>query len=188
MPNLAANGQNAKNDRRFARTQESLLTAFRELILSRGYEAVTVSDVVERANVGRSTFYEHYEHKEDLFRQSLLAIVPPLADAVCAEGDRKHLEFVVRHFWEARTVLVSLIGGSGRSVMARFLADEIEARLARRQTMKRATLPLPLIAAEIAEAQIGLLVAWIASQDVAAERVAEALAASSQAIATAAGA
>lgn len=62
-----------------------MLTAFRDLILSRGYDAVTVSDVVERANVGRSTFYEHYEDKEDLFRQSLRAIVPPLADAVCAD-------------------------------------------------------------------------------------------------------
>ena len=36
------------------------------LVLEKGFEAVTIKDIVERANVGRSTFYTHYTGKEDL--------------------------------------------------------------------------------------------------------------------------
>lgn len=189
MPKPPASGQKAKSDRRFARTQDDLLTAFRDLVLSRGYDDVTVSDIVERANVGRSTFYEHFENKDDLFRHSLRSIVPALADPVCEECDRTRLDMVVRHFWDQRDVVPTMTVGSARVVMIGYLAEEIETHLARRrrETKRAPALPLHLIATQIAEAQCGLLLAWISSNGVPAERVAEALAGSSQAIATANG-
>jgi AcrR family transcriptional regulator len=189
LQNPAATGQKRKSDRRFARTQDDLLNAFRDLLLSRGYDDVTVSDIVERANVGRSTFYEHFEGKSDIFRRSLRRIVPELADAVCEDCDRARLDMTVRHFWDNRDVLPTVTAGSARVVIIGYLAEEIETRLAtRRRLANRITaLPLHLIATQIAEAQFGLLVAWIASSGVPAERAAEALVASSQAIAAASG-
>jgi AcrR family transcriptional regulator len=53
-------------DRRILRTRRSLLDALVGLILEKGYEAVTVQDVIDRADVGRSTFYAHFHDKEDL--------------------------------------------------------------------------------------------------------------------------
>lgn len=53
-------------DRRVERTRQSLQNALSELILEKGYEKVTVQDVINRANVGRSTFYAHFEDKEQL--------------------------------------------------------------------------------------------------------------------------
>lgn len=38
-----------------------------ELVLERGYDLVTVQDIIDRADVGRSTFYSHFRDKEDLF-------------------------------------------------------------------------------------------------------------------------
>ena len=156
------------------------------MVLSRGYDDVTVSDIVERANVGRSTFYEHFESKNDLFRHSLGSIVPALADSVCEDCDRARIETVVRHFWDRRDVVPTMTAGTARIVMIGYLAEEIEARLARGPQAKHTpALPLHLIATQIAEAQCGLLTAWIASHGVPAERVTEALAASSRAIAAA---
>jgi AcrR family transcriptional regulator len=54
-------------DRRIQRTRQLIQNALLELILEKGYEAVTVQDVIDRANVGRSTFYVHFQDKEDLF-------------------------------------------------------------------------------------------------------------------------
>lgn len=54
-------------DRRIQRTRKLLQDALLELILEKGYEAVTVQDVIDRANVGRSTFYAHFQDKESLF-------------------------------------------------------------------------------------------------------------------------
>ena len=53
-------------DRRVQRTRQLLQTALSELILEKEYEKVTVQDVIDRANVGRSTFYSHFEDKEQL--------------------------------------------------------------------------------------------------------------------------
>lgn len=54
-------------DRRVRRSRQLLQEALLALILEKGYEAVTVQDVIDRADVGRSTFYAHFHDKEDLF-------------------------------------------------------------------------------------------------------------------------
>jgi len=54
------------NDRRVQRTRRLLHEAFISLILERGYDAVTIRDVVERAGVGRSTFYTHFADLEEV--------------------------------------------------------------------------------------------------------------------------
>jgi AcrR family transcriptional regulator len=53
-------------DRRVQRTQQLLQSALIALIQERGYEALSVQDIIDRANVGRSTFYAHFDNKEDL--------------------------------------------------------------------------------------------------------------------------
>ncbi|MDO9302291.1 MAG: TetR/AcrR family transcriptional regulator [Anaerolineales bacterium] len=53
-------------DRRIQRTRQGLQDALLALILEKGFDAVTVQDVIDRANVGRSTFYAHFQDKEDL--------------------------------------------------------------------------------------------------------------------------
>src|SRR5258708_19807740 len=56
----------AKEDRRVGRTRKLLEDAVHDLIVEKGYEAVTVQDIIDRANVGRSTFYAHYTDKQQL--------------------------------------------------------------------------------------------------------------------------
>ena len=53
-------------DRRIQKSKKYLSDAFIALILEKGYEAVTVQEIIDRANVGRSTFYAHFESKEQL--------------------------------------------------------------------------------------------------------------------------
>ena len=53
-------------DRRIQRTRQALQNALSELIMEKGYEKVTVQDVIDRANVGRSTFYAHFESLDQL--------------------------------------------------------------------------------------------------------------------------
>ena len=55
-----------KADRRVQRTRQLLQGALIALIQEKGYEALTVQDIIDRANVGRATFYAHFDNKEDL--------------------------------------------------------------------------------------------------------------------------
>ncbi len=56
----------AKLDRRVQKTQHALQQALIELILEKGYDNVMVQDILIGLIVGRSTFYAHYQDKEDL--------------------------------------------------------------------------------------------------------------------------
>lgn len=58
-------------DRRVARTRRTILAAFAELVQQRGYDTITVQDVILAADVGRSTFYQHFRCKEDLILSRL---------------------------------------------------------------------------------------------------------------------
>jgi AcrR family transcriptional regulator len=53
-------------DRRVQRTRELLRGALFALIREKGFEALTVQNIIDRANVGRATFYAHFDNKEDL--------------------------------------------------------------------------------------------------------------------------
>src|SRR5260370_13805530 len=55
-------------DRRIVRTRATLQHALNSLILKKRYEAITITDICDAANVGRSTFYAHYTSKDDLKR------------------------------------------------------------------------------------------------------------------------
>jgi len=66
-------------DRRVRRTRELLRSAFRELIHEKGYDRITVQDILDRADVGRSTFYAHYRDKEDLLRSGFEEVHAALA-------------------------------------------------------------------------------------------------------------
>ena len=61
----------SKIDKRVRKTQEALRDALLVLIVERGYEKISVQDILDRADVGRATFYLHYRSKEDLLRRSL---------------------------------------------------------------------------------------------------------------------
>ena len=56
-----------KTDRRIMRTRNLLGRALMSLLQERNFEEISVQDVLNRAGVGRSTFYVHYRDKNDLF-------------------------------------------------------------------------------------------------------------------------
>jgi len=60
-----------KDAPRLSRSREAMLDAFRVLLIERGYEKMTVQHVLNRAHVGRATFYAHFRNKRDLLDSSL---------------------------------------------------------------------------------------------------------------------
>jgi len=66
-------------DRRVRRTQDLLRRALLSLIQEKGYARITVQDILDRADIGRSTFYAHYRDKDDLLRAGFHDIRAALA-------------------------------------------------------------------------------------------------------------
>jgi len=173
-----------KPDRRVERTRLALLNAFRDLILGSGYDRMKVGDIISAADVGRSTFYEHFESKDDILKQSLSRPFGILADTVGKSYVPAHLVMMLEHFWENRRLARVVFSGTPRRVAARRLAELIEERLsAELRGGAKPVIPIPLVAAQLAEAQLGLIEAWVTGKPAcSADALARALALGARAI------
>ena len=85
-----------KTDRRINRTQKLLHNALHQLMGQKRYDDITVQDIIDRADVGRSTFYAHYQDKEDLAVSGLLEIMDGLNQAI-AEADPQGRQLLPTH-------------------------------------------------------------------------------------------
>lgn len=68
-------------DRRIQRTQKLLQDALVCLIREKDYDSISIKEILDRANVGRSTFYTHFHDKDELFvgviHEMLRSVQPP---------------------------------------------------------------------------------------------------------------
>ena len=123
--------RNRSVDPRVARTQRRLHEALLGLTLERGWDALSVQQVCDRAGVGRSTFYVHYADNEELLLRGFRRehVVPH------ATGTFGFLRPLVEHVDEYRALFLSLVGTRcERAVRHRFMgivSDLIEADVAR---------------------------------------------------------
>ena len=117
-------------DRRVRRTRRSLTDALVGLILERGYDRITVQDVLDRADVGRSTFYAHFRDKEAL----LLSCFDGLRDDLREELDPRPAgglpaRVLFEHAHRNRRVYRALCGRRGGAVVHGHLHALVSATL-----------------------------------------------------------
>jgi AcrR family transcriptional regulator len=154
-------------DRRVRRTRRALREALVTLIAERGYEKVTVQDVLDRADVGRSTFYAHYRDKDDLFGACFDDLRTGLErDLAATAGGAPHdpirpLGVVFEHAYRNRAVYQALCGRSGETTgtrhLHRLILDELRAHL----SPAGLRLPVDVVVEYLAGALLGVLVWWV---------------------------
>ena len=77
----------AAQDRRVKRTQRLLAQALIDLTLEKGYEAVTIRDIAERADIGYATFFRHYPDKDALLHVVLEVVLDTLTGLLQFQQD-----------------------------------------------------------------------------------------------------
>jgi AcrR family transcriptional regulator len=141
-------------DRRQKRTREAIRQAFISLATNRRYDDFSVRDLIERADIGRSTFYEHYRSKDDVLRALMDGMLIELADASGGLVPVDKLCGLLNHFWGNRRLGKVVFGPPLAPTVRRRLADLIEQRTSAGRA--RATF--------LAAGQIGLLHAWLSGE------------------------
>ena len=161
-------------DRRVQRTQQLLRSALMSLIQEKGFEVLSVQDIIDRANIGRATFYAHYDSKEDLLASGIEGLRASLQEqqrhaltTASRLEDRlfafSHELFV--HANEHRTVFRSMVGKRSGAViqqlLQKMLVDLIrdEVRLLR-PAAERTTAITEAFAQFIGGGLFGLLLWW----------------------------
>lgn len=112
-----------ETDRRVLKTKAALRDAMLSLMAPKGWDELTIQEICNAANVGRSTFYVHYQSKDDLLAESLNDLRDQLALQATA-SDVPGLQFLsglLAHMAEQREVFKAAIGRrSGHGVVRRF--------------------------------------------------------------------
>jgi AcrR family transcriptional regulator len=158
-----------EQDRRVRRTKRILHEALIALILEKGYERITVQDVLDRADVGRSTFYAHFRDKEALLLTSFDGVRDELrrdfdaGDPGQPADPARPAALLFAHAHRNRRVYQAICGRQGGSVVHRHLHRLIGDLLCEqmRPRLTAAGPPVEVVAEFYTSAALGLLVWWI---------------------------
>jgi AcrR family transcriptional regulator len=163
-----------KTDRRIERTRLLLRGALTSLIQEKGFEVLTVQEIIDRANVGRATFYAHFDNKDDLLasgfedlRESLRARQREAMYRGRSIEERvlafSHEMFAHAH--EYRDVFRAMVGKRSGAAVQRLIhkllvdliREDVKATVA---PTNKSAVPVALVQF-LAGAQLGLLLWWL---------------------------
>lgn len=163
-----------RGDRRVQRTQQLLRAALLSLIEEKGFEALTVQDIIDRANVGRATFYAHFDNKEDLLvsgfdgLRAALKELQRQAQAQRSGPDEQLFAFsheMFAHIAEYRRVFRAMVGKRSGALVQQLLnkivldlvRDDIKAIAGRREDQ---SVPAEAVVQFVTGGLFGLAMLW----------------------------
>jgi AcrR family transcriptional regulator len=156
------------SDPRVQRTQEALAKAMIALTLEKGYEAVTIRDLSERAGIGYATFFRHYPDKAALLNDVLEVFVAELLRALQqhagegAGGPAASGTLIFRYIEEHQALSRVLLASQGLGALVRRL-EAISGLYppAGRQPRAGGIVPPEVAANHLVVASIGLIQWWL---------------------------
>jgi AcrR family transcriptional regulator len=153
-------------DRRVRRTRQLLIDALLALVVERGYEGLTVQDVLDRADVGRSTFYAHFRDKDDLLQAAFARLRAVLEGHTRGQGAASLSDISLAlfcHTADHRPLYRAMVGRPSGALMLRVaheqLSDVVRPHLD--QAAGRLSVPPDVAAQYYVSALFGLLTWWL---------------------------
>jgi AcrR family transcriptional regulator len=154
------------------RTEQLIRGALRSLLEEKGFEALTVQQIIDRANVGRATFYAHFDSKDDLlasgFEDLRASLKARQRDALSSGSSVEERVFAFSHEMfahasEYRDVFRGMVGKQSGAMVQRLLykllvdlvRDDVKTTLRQGQEGTEA------LAQFIAGGLFGLLIWWL---------------------------
>lgn len=163
-------------DRRQRKTREAIFHAFTELLFKKHYNQITVGDIIDCADVGRATFYSHFETKDFLLKAFCKELFCHLFDAQNGTGhDHKHIfdcdssESVIlhlfRHLQKNDNNILTLLSCQNNALFLSYfksnLENLIENNLSLFESQKRDLVPAPFWKNHIVSTFMGTIEWWI---------------------------
>jgi AcrR family transcriptional regulator len=159
-------------DRRQKKTREAIFRAFTSLLSKKNYYQITVQEILDSADVGRSTFYAHFETKEYLLRDLCAELFDHVADTAvgqvsCACGDPTESVFLhlVRHLRQNDRGVLDLLSSENDGLFLDYFRGAV-CRLVEQTYGSRlpATLPRDYVVQHIAAAFVQTVRWWLAGE------------------------
>jgi len=157
-----------KSDRRTQRTHHNLTHALVDLVTEKRFDDITVQNLIDRADVGRSTFYSHFRDKEDLFQSNWEGFLDFCVEQIdwskVGSGSFFPVVFLFSHLKDVQPFYRGLVRSrKSESLMksgSEYLSRQIEQGL--KQNLKhRLSIPFPILSTYLATELFALLKWWL---------------------------
>lgn len=148
-------------DRRVRKTQAALYSAFVSLIVERGYDAISVQDIIDAADVGRTTFYAHFKSKNELLLFGFDRLRGDLLPLLDNDSSKENWNFVEPLLEHARThfgLYRALLGGNGGRIAETAFQSIVEEMVARELGAAEHS---RIATAMLAGALVGAIRSWV---------------------------
>ncbi len=151
------------HDRRVKRTQQLLAKALIALTLEKGYEAVTIRDITEYADIGYATFFRHYTSKDALLHDVSDVVLAELNALLSVSSDNgvigESLFVYVREHANIIRVLLSSHGTS--SLLQRIIEITTQDVLNKNAPLEGSIVPVEIAAYHLITSSIALIQWWL---------------------------
>lgn len=145
------------HNRQVERTRDAIKTAFAELVFLNRYDEIRMSDVAQKANVGRSTLYVHFPDKDAILLDNLAPFLNDLATSLEGPIAQPKVEAVLHHIWSHRDRGRKVIFGPTGQKLESYLASQITETLPDRSD----TLAPSFLANSVAASIFAILRTWL---------------------------
>lgn len=162
-------------DRRQKKTRKAIMDAFYSLLTMKKYANITVQDIIDAADVGRSTFYAHFETKEALLDEicsGLFEHVSMPSGAECTHDFTNEPENITHltahilcHLTEPDNPVLTMIRGESRDIFLTMFKDYLKNAFSEYGNYRNYTEDVPedLILSHISGSFVNLIEWWTAS-------------------------
>ena len=163
-------------DRRQQKTRAAVFAAFSSLLAEKSYSRITVQEIIDTANIGRTTFYAHFETKDDLLKAlcELLFdhIISSATDCTHTHGlysDKNAPESVfchlLQHLQEDENNILELLSCESSELFLRYFKDSLNELIKRqfvgRDREKNANIPEDFLVNHISGSFVEMVLWWI---------------------------
>lgn len=163
----------SKQDRRILKTKSEIKQALTELMEEKRFEAITVRDLTERANINRGTFYLHYQDKYDLLEQCEDEIIKNIVEHVrdlqvqdveIIIANDKPFPFIVKVFeyiQENADFLRAALGPNGDPSFQEKIKNMMIQNFFIKLGNFNTTVPFEILTTYISSAHLGIIQYWV---------------------------
>ncbi len=119
-------------DRRQKKTRDAIFRAFNELLSQENYNQITVQDIIDAADIGRTTFYAHFETKDDLLREFCEELFDHMIETAHGHYTDAHRDtgrsiflHLLIHIRENNQNIASLLSSSNNEIFMRYFKNDL---------------------------------------------------------------
>ncbi|MCU0479774.1 MAG: TetR/AcrR family transcriptional regulator [Anaerolineae bacterium] len=164
-----------EEDLRVKRTEKALRNALMSLVGKKGYDAITIQDIVDEAETSRVTFYRHYRDKNELLNACLDTIYDELIQCLepCSlvnlNPEKPPILILYKYLEQNLDLYRAILNSQGsaaihkriRDYLAQAVYHEIVEELTMRQLLNKTPIPIQLVSLQVAVGELGLVLWWM---------------------------